>query len=624
MGIKDKATYGEYYWATQVEANKLLADDGEKAFSPYIAGLLSDIPDIPNMPSGIQNMINALSEPPDFAFLPYLVGVGVNAVDEVLDVAFNPILTMLKRAQNKATKEKWLTSTEVNTLWSRQKITEGLWNETTASEGYEDILASSLFESQLPYPSVTDLVLYSRYHGDPKNPWSEFQQWYNISPRDWPVWNWLGMQRLSTLQVQTLFKRGRIPDHELSDYYSRIGWDEYDRDLVKELGWSIPNAMLLVQGNLHQQADREKILTDISIADIHPDYAGRYLDAILTKPSSQDVIAYHLRRDPSLTNLPIDLQKIGIHPDYIDIYKTLAYPIPPVADIITMAVREAFSPAIAQRFGQYEDYPPEFEQWAMKKGLSADWSKRYWAAHWSLPSAQQGFEMLHRGVITDDELQLLLRALDVMPFWREKLIKIAHRRLTRVDVRRMYRVGVINESEVYEAYLEQGYNLRDAKRMSDFTVRQTLATQSKFTERDIISAYSKYMITRDEAGSLLRSIGVRSENVSFIISTADYKLSWALTESRIVAIRNLYKKSVYDENKARAELLRLDLPSVRVDVLMEQWYIDEKDKPVRYWTTAQTLTFIAEGLITEERGRQELTNIGYDSEHINIYLKASK
>ncbi|GAH92396.1 unnamed protein product, partial [marine sediment metagenome] len=57
-------------------------------------------------------------------------------------------------------KETWLTSAQANTLWSRQKITEGLWDEIIASEGYEPILGSSLYEAQLPYPSIPDLVLY--------------------------------------------------------------------------------------------------------------------------------------------------------------------------------------------------------------------------------------------------------------------------------------------------------------------------------------------------------------------------------------------------------------------------------------------------------------------------------
>jgi hypothetical protein len=199
-----------------------------------------------------------------------------------------------------------------------------------------------------------------------------------------------------------------------------------------------------------KEVDTDTIIEDISKADIHWQYANVYLDAVLTKPATTDLIAYQLRIDPSLSNLDRELRKIGIHPSYNALYKELAYQIPPVADIITMAVREAFTPEIAARFGQYQDLPPDFVQWVGKKGLSREWAERYWAAHWSLPSPQQGFEMLHRNIISKEELQLLLRALDIMPFWRDKLIQSAYEPLTRIDTRRMYQLGVLNEPQVKE------------------------------------------------------------------------------------------------------------------------------------------------------------------------------
>jgi len=621
MGIKDKATYGEYYWAMQLEAQNAFDEGMETAFAPYFRGLFADIPDIPEVPRGMRVFMDALAEPPSAGFGGFALGVGVEMIDETLHTLMNPLMKMMGRAINRKSRETWLNTEQANTLFRRGKIEKDLWDLIISSEGYEDILGKFLYQSQMPYPSIPDLLLYSRYHDDADNPWEGVQKWFDVDAREWPVWKWLGLQRLTTLQVQTLFRRGIITEAELYNELAQIGWSKDDRGYIEQLGWSIPNAMLLVQGDLQQGKSKEDILRHIAIADINPAYAQTYLDAILTKPSSQDLVAYHLRKDPSLSLLPADLRKIGIHDEFLDVYQTLAYPIPPVADIITMAVREAFSPAIAECFGQYQDYPPEFEEWALKKGLSKEWSQRYWAAHWSLPSAQQGFEMLHRGVIEQDELNMLLRALDIMPFWRDKLTCIAFRRLSRVDIRRMYRVGVMTEAEVYDAYLELGYNERDAKRMSEFTVKQTLATQSKFTERDIIAAYTKYMITRSEASSLLRVVGVRDENLDFILSSAEYKRSWEITESKISAIRNLYKKKVYDDSKARGELLRLDLPASRVDVLMEQWYIDEKDEPVRNWTTAQTLGFIEAGVITKERGIQELRIIGYDGEHINAYMQ---
>lgn len=624
MSIESPATYSDWYWKNSVDASGAFDEQLEAAFAPYFAGVLSDAPFIDELPAGLRNLVSALAEPPSAGFGGFALGVGVEMVDETLHSLLGPAMKMMQRAINKRAKETWLTSEQANTLFRRGKIEKDFWELIVASEGYEDIVSKFLYQSQAAYPSIPDIVTYSRYHGDADDPWSEVQNWIDISAVDWPVWKWLGLQRLTTIDVRTLYKRGIITEVQLLAELAKIGWSIEDRPYVADIGWTIPNAMLLVQGDLQQERSNDKIIADISFADIHPNYAQQYYDAILTKPSSQDVIAYNLRRDPDLAGLDPDLRKIGIHPAWMDLYRTLAHPIPPVADIITMAVREAFTPAIAERFGQYEDFPAEFEEWAAKKGLTPDWSKRYWAAHWSLPSATQGFDMLHRGLITVDELDMLLRALDVMPFWREKLTGIAYRRLSRVDIRRMYRVGVLNEDQVYEAYSELGYNERDARRMSDFTIKQVLATQSKFTARDIISAYSKYMISAYEAKALMQIVGVRDENISFILSTAEYKREWELTESRISAIHNLYRKAVYNADKTRAELLKLDMPAERVDVLMEQWYIDEKDKAPRYWTTAQSLSFVKAELITPERGRAELIALGYDTEHINIYMESIK
>ncbi len=571
---------------------------------------------------GMRDFVTALAEPPSAGFGGFALGVGVEMVDETLHSLMSPLMKMMSRSVNRRAKETWLTSEQANTLFRQGKIERPLWDLVIESEGYEDILGKFLYQAQMPYPTLHDLVLYARYHGDADDPWSEVQEWFDVDARDWPVWKWLGLQRLTTDQTHMLLRRGAFDSYKYLEEMAKIGWSSADRLLMQEIGWSVPNAMLLVQGDLLQQRGRDELIKDISIADINPAYAEKYLDAILTKPASQDIIAYQLRREPALAGLAIELQKIGIHPNYTDLYRELAYVIPPVADIITMAVREAFTPAIAEKFGQYEDYPPDLETWGLKKGLSKEWSERYWAAHWSLPSAGQGFDMLHRGLINMDELNMLLRALDVMPFWREKLTGIAYRKLSRVDIRRMYNVGVLNEREVLGAYLELGYNERDAKRMTAFTVKQVLATQSKFTSGNVVSAYAKYMINRSEARSLLLDIGVRSENIEFILVSAEYKREWELTDDRIAAIHNLYRKEVYTADKARAELLQLDLPAERVDVLMEQWYIEEKDKPPRYWTTAQTLAFIKAGLISLERGKQELFSIGYNSEHVGIYTRS--
>jgi len=622
MGVKSPITFGDYYWAKQVEAANLADEQIEAAFAPYFSGILSEIPYLEDVSPRLQAFIKSLAEPPSAGFGGFALGVGVEMVDETLHSLLAPAMKMMSRSINRKARETWLTSQQVNTLFQQGKITEQFWDLTVASEGYEDVLGKFLYKAQQPYPSIPELVIYSRYHGDADAPWAEIQKWFDIDARDWPVWKWLGQQRLSTLDVQTLRRRGLINDSELFDRLAKIGWSPTDRPLVSELGWLIPNPMLMVQGDLQQEKDTEQLLADISLADINPKYAQNYLDAILTKPASSDIIAYTLRTDPELSKLDPRLRKIGIHPDYFDVYKTLAYPIPPVADIITMAVREAFTPAIAKKFGQYEDFPPDFEKYAGMKGLSKEWAERYWAAHWSLPSPTQGYEMLHRGVINQDELFMLMKALDIMPFWRDKLMDISYRRLTRVDIRRMYKAGVLTEAEVYENYLEHGYNKVNAQRMTNFTVQWATPAHASITRSDILTAYKNRMITRDEASDLLADMGETYFHRDFMLKAVDYKKGLELIENKIKGIRNLYKRQVYDANKTIDELSKLDLPTQEIEDLMQQWYYEIKADPPQLWTTAQTLSFIKKELITKDRGIIELKAIGYDNEHINVYIKS--
>jgi len=156
-----------------------------------------------------------------------------------------------------------------------------------------------------------------------------------------------------------------------------------------------------------------------------------------------------------------DLKDQGWTDDRIDALKFITQIIPNVSDLVRMAVREAFTPEIAEKFRQYEDYPDAITEWGEKQGLSKEWLTRYWAAHWDLPAPTQGFEMLRRGIIDEDTLKMLLRALDVMPYWRDKLIGISWEVPTRVDIRRFFDMRTIDEARLRELYAAQGYHGKD-------------------------------------------------------------------------------------------------------------------------------------------------------------------
>lgn len=268
------------------------------------------------------------------------------------------------------------------------------------------------------------------------------------------------------------------------------------------------------------------------------------------------------------------LRKYGYTDEDIRLFKALYFILPTPSDLIRMAVREAFSPEIAQKFGQYEDFPETFAKWAAKLGISEEWAKAYWAAHWDLPSATQGFEMLHRGIITEEELKLLLRALDVMPFWREKLIQLSYEPYTRVDVRRMYQLGILSFEDVVKAYKDLGYDEQRARNLAEFTVRyyapedKTELDEYRQLSRNIfIQAYKKGVITREELIERLKGIKYTPEDAEFLARVADAEIALQggsednipRRQRTINLVVEAYKRGLLKEDEARDMLSDLGL-----------------------------------------------------------------
>jgi len=622
--IENPKTFGDYYWAAEVEAKKLRSEQHEKSFSPVVSDFLGAIGIPDNTPAALVTFLDHLSNPqePDWDDVQRMF---LGTVSRGVALAGGE--QMAKPFEYEAA-EKFLNSrikpeTAV-TLFQRKKITQDFYDHRMHSDGYADSEAVHLYKAMQPYPSIQELIRYGRYNSDAENPKTFVWSLFDVQPEDWEMWNWLSIQKLSTQQVQEVYRRGGWEKNRAGLELSRLGWPLEERDALLNLAYQLPNAMLLVQGNLLQGVSQTDMIEDIAKAGIHPSYAEKYFDGVLTKPNTQDLVEWQLRIDPSLAGLEDELRKTGIHPSYFDVYKTLAHPIPPINDLITMAVREAFTPAIASRFGQYEGLPSEYVEAAAKKGLTKEWAERYWAAHWTLPSVQQGFAMLHRGIIGESDLGLLMRALDIMPFWRDKLMALSYKPLTRVDVRRMHLLGTLDEGGVNKAYRDVGYNDKNAGLMTDFTVRYNRRSLAGFTPRDALSAYINQFIESGQTTSILRDIGVKGSEIPNMMRLAGYKREWKYKTERIAAIGNLYKKGKYDFSQARSKLNQVGLSSATVKTQLEQWEPSAEAERTATFTNAQTLKLLTMGLIDETRARDELQLLGFDEERRDLLIQSTQ
>jgi hypothetical protein len=311
--------------------------------------------------------------------------------------------------------------------------------------------------------------------------------------------------------------------------------------------------------------------------------------------------------------------EIGYTPYYAELIKSVSKYFPNVSDLVRFAVREVYSSEIRETYMLDEDLPDKFIEEAYKAGLPADQAKNYWAAHWELPSATMGFEMYHRGVITKEELVTLLRSLDYMPYWRDKLIDISHTPLTRVDVRRMYGMGVITEDEVLQCYKDIGYNDTNARRLTNFTVLYENDENEGLTRSQIISSYISDMITENECTQYLQSLGYSEKVIDFYMSQANYQKTTDETMSEIKNLQVLYTAGVNTIEDVEIELNKLNLPANYIKAILKKYFYKLAEK-VKMPEKSDLFDWIELGIIKDEEFASYMSRLGYQTQEIIFYL----
>ena len=204
--------------------------------------------------------------------------------------------------------------------------------------------------------------------------------------------------------------------------------------------------------------------------------------------------------------------------------------LPGVNDVVRFSVREAYRDDVVIQFALDEGFEtiPPLEYGRL--GLATEDMKHFWRSHWELPSLGQAFEMYHRTVAVGegegdivaspfpgggqrqtviglDTVQTLLRTQDIMQYFREPLTKIAYQVPTRVDIRRFFEVGIVDEHEVYFTYLDQGFNPDNAERNARFAIADAFTTAYTYRQTEVRGQVRNGLMSPAEAATILSEEG---------------------------------------------------------------------------------------------------------------------
>lgn len=418
--------------------------------------------------------------------------------------------------------------------------------------------------------------------------------------------------------VEAVYK-GLIPLDQYREKLARMGYNAENADLVLKLvqrHLGIGEALdLYLKGYI----DRDTLENIAHINKIPKDRVDLILKANERWLGVETTIALYRRGVIDANMLKTFLRANGI-PDHLHelvIRATEAFP--SAADIVRFAVREVFTPHVAEKFGLYEDMPKEYLEYAKKAGLSEEFAKWYWAAHWELPSITMAFEMFHRKIITREELELLLRAQDVMPYWRDKLIQLSYVLPTRVDVRRMYEIGTITKEQLKEYYEKMGYSPEDAERLTEWTVIEYNREDRTLTVKQILELYEMGEFTREEAKERLRRLGYPEEDAEFKLTLYEHEIAMKQAKEQLALLEQEYLNGLktYEEVMDTASRLPLSPTTIRLFLtrLVRKRRANTKLPPletIKRWVKLQ--------IIDLNRYKKYLEQLGYGEEEIRYFL----
>lgn len=299
---------------------------------------------------------------------------------------------------------------------------------------------------------------------------------------------------------------------------------------------------------------------------------------------------------------------------------------PTVQDLVNMAVREAFDPGQITALGLDQEIPGVFLAEAKKIGLSDAWAKKYWYAHWRLPSVGQAFQMLHRlrsgttnTPFTETDLKGVLKALDISPAWRDRLQAISYLPMTRVDTRRLYDTGVIDEETVMSNYLDVGYNPDTADKLTEWTVRDKQSAKKSITQAAIIKAFKQGTYTLAQAEAALVTIGFDDIEAGFYVSLAAFEIEQAKVKDALSGIEFLYVEGEINSTDVYGRLGTLNIASERIASFIEIWDI-KREKKIRLASRAELDDFYLNEIIDDNTYRAELVKKRYPVNLIDWFV----
>ena len=357
-----------------------------------------------------------------------------------------------------------------------------------------------------------------------------------------------------------------------------------------------------------------------------------------------------------------------LHSQAPDVWFGITRPIPPISDIIRMMVRDVEDSGIVAKFGLDDLFTSKWQgqlrDWGLQQGIDDEIAKRYYRAHWAIPSPTKLFEMFHRsrgskpgtpGYIDYDTVREALIYQDIAPFWIEPLLSTTYSLLRLVDIRRAYEINAIDTDVVYNQMVKRGLSDDDALVQTNYYVVQkqegllrdaaarqyergelTMAemaarlsakgaepatierivndAQPKLLRSRPVKLFEQWQINETEVRNMLNALGARPETIESAVFIGRRVRFKPYRKRCLDSIRKRFLTGEFDEAGLRTILVGSGASASEADELVPLW-VCEKAARGKEFTASMMCGMMESGLLTPLDMWNRLQRIGYSADN---------
>jgi len=224
---------------------------------------------------------------------------------------------------------------------------------------------------------------------------------------------------------------------------------------------------------------------------------------------------------------------------------------------------------------------------------------------------------------TIETVKTYLKQADYDLRWRDRLVAISYSPLTRVDLRRIYELGLINEEELLARLMEVGYTKKDAELMVEFYKTYRQEDVRLWTKSEIKNLLYYGLVNESEAVILLKRIGYTEEDGKTLVEL--WKAEIAEKDMREIQkyVRDAYALGEITRAEAEKRLRNIGLSEETINIVL-----DKEDarrlSSIKLPSASTVVKWLKKGIITEETAKKILEEINVKKEYIPYYIAEAK